>query len=150
MSTITIIEPVIGKASVSIANAIGGATVVEDGSALVAAIVNWTVPPQDSSLSGSVDWKILSGAGGPALSDFFDVAGGTSTSPTSGVLNFGPDGDQASSIVLHFTPTADEPHSESFAVELLDPSASAALGAASSITLTSKIRRPATFFSRTR
>jgi hypothetical protein len=85
MSTITIIEPVIGKASVSIANAIGGATVVEDGSALVAAIVNWTVPPQDSSLSGSVDWKILSGAGGPALSDFFDVSGGMLTSPTSGV-----------------------------------------------------------------
>jgi hypothetical protein len=136
MSTITIIEPVIGKASVSIVNAIGGATVVEDGSALVAAIVNWTVPPQDSSLSGSVDWKILSGAGGPALSDFFVVSGGTLTSPTSGVLSFGAAGDQASPIVLHVTPTADEPHSESFAVELLDPSASAVLGAASSITIT--------------
>ena len=109
---------------------------VEDGSALVAAIVNWTVPPQDSSLSGSVDWKIISGAGGPALSDFFDVAGGTLTSPTSGVLNFGPDGNQASSIVFHFTPTADEPRNESFSVELLDPSASAVLGAASSITIT--------------
>jgi hypothetical protein len=136
MSTITIIEPVIGKASVSIVNAIGGATVVEDGSALVAAIVNWTVPPQDSSLSGSVDWKIISGAGGPALSDFFDVSGGMLTSPTSGVLSFGAAGNQASPIVFHFTPTADEPRNESFAVELLDPSASAVLGAASSIAIT--------------
>jgi hypothetical protein len=51
-------------------------------------------------------------------------------------VSFGAAGDQASPIVLHFTPTADEPRNESFAVELLDPSASAVLGAASSITIT--------------
>ncbi len=125
----------VDKASVSIANAIGGATVVENGSALVAAIVNWNVPPQDSSIAGSVDWKIVSGAAGPALSDFFDVMGGTLTSPTSGALNFGPDGNQAIVIDLHFTPTANEPRNESFTIELLDPSASAVLGAASSLTI---------------
>ncbi len=86
-------------AYVNIKNAVTAPVVVQDGSAFVSAIVNWTSqfsPAQPSVMdgpsTGTVDWKIVSGPGGPALSDFTSWTGigptGTFTNKTSGTLNF--------------------------------------------------------------
>ena len=119
-------------AYVSIANALKGPTVVEDGSGYVSAIVNWTTPGADGPSAGAVDWKIVSGSTGPALSDFTSWTGvgpaGTFKSATSGRLHFSAEGNQYAYTDLRFTPQSDEPRNETFTIDLYDPSAPTVLG----------------------
>ncbi len=88
-----------------------------------------------------VFWKIVSGPGGPALSDFTSSVvvgpGAPITSATSGTLNFNTNGDQFENIRLSFTPTSSEPRNETFAIELSpDPSdPTTILGSASTLTI---------------
>jgi FG-GAP-like repeat len=133
-------------AYVSIKKAIAGPTVVNDGTGSIFASVTWTTqftPAQpgvdDGPSSGTVDWEIVSGPGGPALSDFTSWAGvgtpGAFTNATQGTLDLNVNGNQVAAIRLNFTPTAAEPSNESFMIELLDPSAHTVLGSASSLTV---------------
>ena len=134
-------------AYVDIKKATSAPVVVEDGSGYVSALVNWTTqysiaqPSLDDGPStGTVDWKIVTNANGPALSDFTSWAGvgpaGPLTSATSGTLNFSAEqGAEYAYIDLNFTPTASEPSNETFAIELLNPGTQTVLGSASSLTV---------------
>jgi hypothetical protein len=127
-------------AFVSIKNRLTTPTVIDDsGSGFVSAIVNWNDPSADGPLAGSVEWKIVSGPDGPALSDFTSWTGvgpaGTLTNATSGTLNFSAAGTEFEDIELNFTPTSTEPSNETFSIELLDPSSQTVLGSASSLTI---------------
>ena len=88
----------------------------------------------DGPSTGAVDWKIVTGAGGPALGDFTSWTGvgppGKFTNATGGVLNFNTSGNQFASIRLNITPQANEPKNESFMIELSDPSTHTVLGSA--------------------
>ena len=134
-------------AYVDIKKATSAPVVVEDGSGYVSALVNWTTQysiaqpsVDDGPSTGTVEWKIVTSANGPALSDFTSWAGvgpaGPFTSATSGTLNFSAEqGAEYAYIDLNFTPTASEPSNETFAIELLDPGTQTVLGSASSLTV---------------
>ncbi|MBV9908320.1 MAG: VCBS repeat-containing protein, partial [Hyphomicrobiales bacterium] len=126
----------VNGAYVDIENTSSSPVVVEDGSGFVSAVVNWVTAGANALTGATVDWKIVSGSNGPALSDFSSWTGlGSPTftpGKTSGTLSF-TDEDVQSYIQLEFAPKANEPSNETFTIELYDPSSPTVLGSESSL-----------------